>query len=537
MPKRRANALASARTSSSKRIKFNSFGALNETDDLPPAHVAAKLQSGPSSAGASVRPPRRVNGVPTLVSYAAHIFAAHFRTLFIPESEYLRLDGFAMRKRLSNLPDTLMPRLLLLLREYCPTYLRPEVITTYFLRGREIRLSSDLPGVNTTVINAIGARHNIGVITTLDLARLSGISDQVFAKVVARLPELEKLVLRGCGKAGPLVLEAAASNCPRLKVLNMNYTVATPRSIFSVLLACKELEVLKIAGVPKLVSGCVPLLVKTYIEEHPDDEIPTFTALRSLKIRLTNVSDPDLSTFFQHCPNLTTLDISFTPIKKIPIVSPFPPLKKLSLTSARVSGINLVTVLENSPGLEVLHLGAHGETVGAAPGISNSLTDSLLREITDALDQCLAIRNINLAGNPKLGTGGSLGRALRDFFRRVGRRCEILNFENVPQLHSGDLEGLLCISDDDQPSPLRSLNVARTGVNGDAAMFIAACPKLEVLNLAATKFGREELFTILDCCPDLVKLDLTGCRSISIQDRRRFFEVWESARGDAADSS
>jgi hypothetical protein len=64
------------------------------------------------------------------------------------------------------------------------------------LRGREIRLSGDLPGVNTTVLNAIGIRHNVGIVTTLELAELPGIADQTFAKVVERLPELEKLVLR-----------------------------------------------------------------------------------------------------------------------------------------------------------------------------------------------------------------------------------------------------------------------------------------------------------------------------------------------------
>ncbi|CAE6444033.1 unnamed protein product [Rhizoctonia solani] len=535
MPKRRTTASAPTAARSSKRIKFDSFGAPNETDDLPQVHVAAQQQSGSSSTGTSVRLPRRVNGVATLVSYAAQVFAMHFKTLYIPENGNLR--GPAMRKRLSDLPDTLIPRLLLLLREHCPTYLRSDIIATYFLRGREIRLSDDLPGVNTTVLNAIGVRHNAGIITTLDLTRLSGISDQVFAKVVARLPELERLVLRGCSKAGPLVLEATASNCPHLRVLNMNYTVATPRSIMSVLFACKELEVLKIAGIPKLISGCVLSLAKSYVEENPNGETLTFPSLRSLKIRLTNLADSDMATFFSHCPNLTTLDISFTPIKTIPVVSPFPPLKKLCLTSTRVSGANLVNVLEHSPGLEVLYLGAQGKIAGAALGGSNIFTDSLLREVTNALTQCSNIKNISLVSNPRLGTGGSLGRALHDFVRQVGRRCETLNLENIPQLRSGDLEGLLRLSDDDPPSELRSLNVARTGVNGDAAMFIAACPKLEVLNMAATRFGKEELFMILDCCPDLVKLDLTGCRSISVQDRRRFFEVWQSARGDVLNTS
>ncbi|KAF8711975.1 hypothetical protein RHS03_01609, partial [Rhizoctonia solani] len=532
MPKRR-EAPTRKTASSAKRIKFSSFGAPNETDDLPQAHVAAQQQSGPS-AGASLRAPRHTNGIPTLASYATRVLAMHFKTLCLSASENLRTGGPPMRRRLSDLPDTLIPNLLLLLREYCPTYLRSDIITTYLLRGREIRLSGDFPGVITSVLAAIGVRHNAGIITTLELTELPAIADQTFATVVARLSELEILNLRKCSKAGPLVLDAAASKCPRLKVLNMNYTVATPRSILSVLLACRELEVLKIAGSPKLISGSISALIKSHTEANPDDEIPTFNSLKSLKLRLTKLGDSDLAAFFFHCPNLTTLDISFTQVKNIPIISPFPPLKKLCLTSTRVSGTNLVNVLDNCSELEVLYLGAFGKTLGAAPGSGNILTDSLLRDITDVLERCPNLRSISLVSNTRLGAGGSVGRALQDFVKRVGRRCEILDFENIPQLRSGDLEGLLSTSEYDQPSPLRALNVARTGVNGDAAMFIAACPKIAELDIASTRFGKEELFTILDCCPDLIRLDLTGCRSVPLQDRRRFFEVWESAREDGS---
>ncbi|KAF8755964.1 hypothetical protein RHS01_04952 [Rhizoctonia solani] len=511
MPKRR-EAPTRKTASSAKRIKFSSFGAPNETDDLPQAHVAAQQQSA---------------------SYATRVLAMHFKTLCLSASENLRIGGPPMLRRLSDLPDTLIPNLLLLLREYCPTYLRSDIITTYLLRGREIRLSGDFPGVITSVLAAIGVRHNAGIITTLELTELPAIADQTFATVVARLPELDILNLRKCSKAGPLVLDAAASKCPRLKVLNMNYTVATPRSILSVLLACRELEVLKIAGSPKLISGSIGSS-KSHTEANPDDEIPTFNSLKSLKLRLTKLGDSDLAAFFFHCPNLTTLDISFTQVKNIPIISPFPPLKKLCLTSTRVSGTNLVNVLDNCSELEVLYLGAFGKTLGAASGSGNILTDSLLRDITDVLERCPNLRSISLVSNTRLGAGGSVGRALQDFVKRVGRRCEILDFENIPQLRSGDLEGLLSTSEYDQPSPLRALNVARTGVNGDAAMFIAACPKLAELDIASTRFGKEELFTILDCCPDLIRLDLTGCRSVPLQDRRRFFEVWESAREDGS---
>jgi hypothetical protein len=122
----------------------------------------------------------------------------------------------------------------------------------------------------------------------------------------------------------------------------------------------------------------------------------------------------------------------------------------------------------------------------------------------------------------------------------------VLNFENVPSLRSDDLEGLLPTTPNDLPSPIRVLNLARTSVDDDATIYIAACNDLEVLNVSGTKIGREwiamwramlrfnlefnldigdALFTILDSCPNVRELDLTGCRSISVLNRRRFFEV------------
>lgn len=552
MSKRRAtssaDAVAGTSNTRTKRIKFDNFAAPNAAYDLPPAHAAAaqhqERQTG--SSGISTRPsPRAPATFPSLASLAARVFAAHFKTLYISEDHTNPKHGRAMRERLQALPDTIIPKLLALLREQCPTYLSHGLLVMYFLRGQEICLTGDLPDVNVKVLHAIGTRPEGGIITSLELSRLPKIDDQVFASVVARLPELERLILRGSSKAGPLVLEAVASKCPKLQVLNMNYTVATPQSLMLVLLGCSSLEVLKIAGIPKLIAGSVSTIIKTYISEHEaelmDNDL-SFPSLRTLKLRHNVLTDADLNAFIPLCPNLANLDISFTPIKHIPISTKpgvsVPPLKKLSLTATRVPGTELVQVLNRLPELETLHLGALGEYVPStskgAGGVgtgAGTITDDILWKITDALEQCGNLRTIHLMGNSKIGSGGSVRRAAKDFIKRVGRRCEILNLENVPQIRSDDLEGLLIASDNDAPSPLRILNLARTNVNGDSAMYIAACSKLEILDLESTKFSKEGLFTVLESCPNIVKLDLTGCRSVSLRDRRRFFEVWESERG------
>ncbi|KAG9087794.1 hypothetical protein FS749_002639 [Ceratobasidium sp. UAMH 11750] len=538
--RRQASASTSGGASSSqttKRIRFDNFGAANETDNMPTAHVAAKQQRSTSSTGVSTRPaPNDTRTFPTLGSLAISVFAANFRKLFVPEDRARPEYGRAVRESLLGLPDALIPRILASLRMHCPTYLNADLLMLYFLRGQEICLTDDFPGATAKVMHAITARPDCSTIASLELSGLDKINDPVFEKILYELPALEKLVLRGCSKAGPLALGSVASSCPHLQVLNMNYTVATPQSIMSVVLACPQLEVLKIAGIPKLIAGSIAALVKSHAAEHPEDQDRTFPSLQTLKIRLTALSDADLAAFLPLCPNLTTLDVSFTPIKHVPADMAIPKLKKLNLTSTSIPTNELLNVLRELPTLEKLHLGALGEPApissrGAGVGTgAGTFTDGLLRSVTDALVRCPNLKHVHLMGNSKIGGAGTRDRAVKYFVKRVGRKCEILNFENIPNLRSEDLEGLLPSSPDDLPSPIRSLNLARTSVDDEAALYIAACNQLEVLNVSGAKIGQDGLFTILDSCSNLHELDLTGCRSVPVRDRRRFFEVWESER-------
>ncbi|KAG8697286.1 hypothetical protein FRC09_007964 [Ceratobasidium sp. 395] len=494
--RRQSSANASGRSSNSqttKRIKSGNFGAENDTDNMPAAHVAAKQQRAASSTGVSTRPaPLASRTFPTLASLAINVFAANFRKLFIPEDRMKPEYGRDVRESIIELPDILIPRVLAALRLHCPTYLNSDVLMLYFLRGKDICLTDDLPGATTKVIHSIAARPDCESIASLELSGLDKINDQVFQSVLSKLPRLEKLVLRGSSKAGPLALAAVASTCSQLKILNMNYTVATPQSILSVLLACPGLEVLKIAGIPKLIAGCIAALIKSHISEHPEDAERTFPSLQTLKIRLTALSDADLAVFLPLCPNLTILDVSFTPIKHVSVDMgtkyPAPKLRKLNLTSTSIPGNELVQVLNHIPTLEKLHLGALGESVpitskGVGMGTgAGTITDGLLREITDALARCENLKHIHLVGNLRIGSSRCRDRIAADF---------ILNLENLPSLRSVDLEGLLPSSPNDLPSPVRSLNLARTSVDDEAAIYIAACTHLEVLNLSGTKIGRE----------------------------------------------
>lgn len=139
MPKKRKTKAHGNSSQKSKRLKFDNFGAANDTDHLPQAHVAAqRQQSGPSSAGACVRlSPHATANIPTLLSIAARVFAINFSTIFAREGEYRGPRAFAARHRLSQLPENLIPMMLALLREHSPGYLNANMLitvcTTYLL--------------------------------------------------------------------------------------------------------------------------------------------------------------------------------------------------------------------------------------------------------------------------------------------------------------------------------------------------------------------------------------------------------------------
>lgn len=117
-----------------------------------------------------------------------------------------------------------------------------------------------------------------------------------------------------------------------------------------------------------------------------------------------------------------------------------------------------------------------------------------------------------------------------------------MNFTGLPGLKSLDLAALMPEKDSLSIAPLCTLLLNKTGIDDDAAPYISSCINLETLELAESKVTGElkylwnvkkliqtvkenGVMQILDNCPKLSQLNLTGCRGISIVNRRRFFEV------------
>jgi hypothetical protein len=132
------------------------------------------------------------------------------------------------------------------------------------------------------------------------------------------------------------------------------------------------------------------------------------------------------------CPSLERLDLSFTLVVR-PLLHYQPPdivsLQKLSLTSTRVSIVDMLAVISQLPHLKTLSLGALGERQGSSATMGNpsalTMNNDTLRRLTDILENDRHIENVSLVGNAKLCLTERIDGAMSDFISRVGRKCKV----------------------------------------------------------------------------------------------------------------
>ncbi|KAI0757062.1 hypothetical protein C8Q80DRAFT_1265045 [Daedaleopsis nitida] len=496
------------------------FGGHKSDDDIPTPQAQA---NAPSASALSTRTVPAEH-LPTLSTICVRVLAKNLQKLSRDESTWEDVRWW-----LKQLPDALSQKVFAGLRHGCPTLLQHGLIVAYFLRGTSIVLSEDLPGVGRLTIYAIGDMDTKDKLRELELTGFSKITDNVFASVISKLPSLRKLNLRGSSKVGKLTAQAVAEHCPLLEILNLNYTAVGPDSLSSLLLNCKQLQVLKVSGIPNWTDAACSKVWPAFGDAGP----PQLPNLRSLKIRQAPLSDHIINGLLSICPNMQRLDVSFTLVKHLALPHAHL-IEKLVVTSTKIASNELVAIVKDLPKLRTLSMGAMGGGQGSSAAISNSsamtMTDDALRSLTDVLDGRPDLERVNLVGNTKLGMSGRRGpdAALSQFIRRVGRRCKFLNLAGITSLRSSHLEGLAHPDTvEDGPPRLVHLNLNNTSVDDTAAPSLASCTQLQTLELAGSKFSSAGLFPVIDACECLEKLDLTSCRGVRVSDRRRFFEVWE----------
>lgn len=513
MSKRKAE--PSQRLTKRRRGGVPTFGAETEDDRI-------NLASSLSTASAfSTRSVLSTGPIPNLSVLCARSFVANLRALH--ES---RNDWEITLKWLKLMPDNLVPKLFAMLRSSCPQILTNAMITSYFLRGPSIVLTSDVPAVNKITISAVAGASNS--LHELHLTGFVKFADSVFATVLSSMSSLRVLVLRGCAKVGSATVEAAARSCPLLSTANFNYTAVPPVALVPLLKTCSDLKVLKLAGIPNWTDATFTKLSFAVFQ----DESFILTNIQTLKLRQLGLSESSINSFLARCPNLSRLDVSFTQVHRLPpVLLTEARIEKLSLTSTAISSVDVVALISSLPHIKSLALGAIGGGQGSSVAIGNTsamtMTDRTLESLADVLKNFGQLEKISLVGNTKLGATSRHSGALKYFIRYVGRECKYLNLSGVHHLQSIHLSGLLPQEAENQTPRLEQLILNNTGVDDDAAPYLACCSNLVVLELAGTKMSSAGLFSVIDTCPKLQTLNLTSCRSVSVTDRRRFFEAWK----------
>ncbi|KAF8844096.1 RNI-like protein [Paxillus ammoniavirescens] len=457
--------------------------------------------------------------IPSLSSLAARSFVTHFQVLSQNEEIW-----HYTKRWLRLLPDTLVPKLFSMLRSACPTVLSHGFIVSV---GLHILLSSSFKKTKPLTITSI-AKNN--ALRELHLIGFDKLADTVFASLLHSLPDIRILVLRGCSKVGAKTAQAMSDTCPFLTSINLNYTSVSPVSLVKLLTSCTDLEVLKVAGIPNWTDASFAKLLAGLARE--SDLV--LRNMKNIKFRQLGISETSIHAFISRCPNLKRLDVSFTHAHRLPSSTTVSMhfLEKLSLTSTMLSGTDVVSLIAALPKLHTLYLGALGGGQGSSASLGNisamTMTDETLKALTDAIENFDRVEKISLVGNTKLGLTSRGDGPLSDFIRRVGRKCKHLNLSGIPYLRSQDLSGLMSDTINEGPPRLEELVLNHTGIDDEAAPFLSCCSSLVALEVAGTKLTSSGVFTIVDACVQLEKLDLTSCRGIKVADRRRFFEVWES---------
>lgn len=331
-------------------------------------------------------------------------------------------------------------------------------IAMLFFHPNTTRLS--LSGMAAPMLLVSRIPHCTGL-TELDLSGHVALRDPILAKVVAQLPTVEIVNLKGCTKVGDQTLVALSkASEDRLRVVNLSLTAVTIKGLTSLLARCKNLEVLKLANVQGLVSrdrahsdGLTSLTlevrqqnernVSKWITDATDAALgwrhAPLSRLRTLKVRSTEFTDASIGRLLSLCaPTLERLDVSYSNLKTLDFISSaLHTLPEWKLTKLVASGLPLTPAtlqgffdpLAERPDEErrrfsTLKLGSLPASSTKAPG----LTDAVLAKLMPSLEKLDGLEKVSLFQNWGLG---KLEQPLSRFVEVIGRKCTV---STCPQL-------------------------------------------------------------------------------------------------------
>ncbi|KAK3828700.1 MAG: hypothetical protein J3Q66DRAFT_16958 [Benniella sp.] len=267
-----------------------------------------------------------------------------------------RHSGSLFRKRIHQLPYYLSENLFKLLKRAKPELLSTKIWTSlFFPAGQEEDSESggksraifgtnnsshitelDLEGLFPSQVTDHAIQSHI--LGTLDLGpqlerinlnSMDNLSDKVLARLVGECPHLVRLSLKGCSKAGNLTM--ARLTQASLQELNISFVAGSAaKGIKQMILQCRRLKILKMAGIPDIKDALFLDLAKEVAAAIESTKAGQTTPplplseLENLKLSSTKVGDRGLKALLSLCgKTLKRLDISATNVTRVSSIAQF----------------------------------------------------------------------------------------------------------------------------------------------------------------------------------------------------------------------
>ncbi|KAG9070840.1 hypothetical protein KI688_008381 [Linnemannia hyalina] len=345
--------------------------------------------------------------------------------------------GQRFRRQVQHLPFYLSERLFKVLKHARPELLSTKLWTGLFFnpntiagdRVEELDLEGLIPSQVTDTVVRAHLLWTLGVgprLTKVNLNHQTGLSDKVVSGLVGACPNLARLSLKGCSKVGDLTLASLPEGS--IEELNISFvgaTACTVKGISGMVLRCRALRVLKVAGLANVKDAVFVQLEKNLALEKEQQQEDTgrgsgggggsgkkeaesrpLSRLENLKISTTSLGDRGLKVVLALCGRtLRRLDISQTGVMRPSLIGQYcvwddaeggkggskkkmtTRLEKLNLTRLTMSTpTELSTLLQQLPAnsLHTLLMGyiTHSRSV-FSDGVFEEMSSSDLEELED----------------------------------------------------------------------------------------------------------------------------------------------------------
>ncbi|ORX37262.1 hypothetical protein BD324DRAFT_650867 [Kockovaella imperatae] len=531
--------------SDAKRRKVTNRSVWNTEDDWEQIIADSSLSTASVS---SRRAPQK--GLQSLSDHAARVASRAFKYLW-QASDSRERHGEWWKSEWSYVEDRMKVKVRDGVFAQWSEYLTPTILTEVFMPCPEVHL----PGTLATVLQAQLLKpfrpiSHLDLYTSLTLTHAAKASDVAIAGLIAVLPNLQSITLKGCKLASKRTVDAILKFTPNVHRVNLKGTMVEVDDVKKILHRFgtqlvsfkvdrirfdpnKLREIFTMDVYPSLTHICLPGDILNGSGDTSEAK-RYISLMTSLKARDAPSDAPfSWSSFGDTFPAITHLYLPglLVPDKQAMRIAPGR-LVKLSLVAA-ISGppVPLGTVIdlirEQTETLESIHLGqvlstARGKDVYEEWEYLESLLGSCHRLkcfkwMAGSADR----RVMDLMLNQMSGTASGPWGVVK-----------ALKWTSLKEL-SIDWPYHLDIFDSIPPgSVLEQLHLPSSTVpTGPKNMYlIRNLRNLAVLDLSGSSVSDDEMYEILDACPFLHKIDLTSCRGVRVKDRRNIFKAWREAR-------